>query len=171
MSAYSARAPKGCGCWCTVPPPSCGGPAKQAPSFIRQWQTGRVDGAHRDLYCLGGDAEAEVAVLHAISPPTLRCLQVHQTTLNRVGRGGLGEAAGPSLPGGHQTDSVLSPQEEAALLLGPTSQQGSRRDGAVALTEIVRKPSEAENALRLLLHQLRLLRPQDPQTAGGLLDL
>ncbi|GAB4820920.1 hypothetical protein N2152v2_007966 [Parachlorella kessleri] len=99
----------------------------------------------------GGQVTAEEALQKA-----------HQTTLNRVGRGGLGEAAGA-----HHSDGYEAHQEEAALLLGPAAGQlGSRRDGAVALTEIVRKPSEAENALRLLLHALRLLRLQDPQAAA-----
>ena len=41
-----------------------------------------------------------------------------------------------------------------------------RRDATVAMTEIVRKPSEAETALRQLHHQLRLLR-LPPELAGG----
>ncbi|KAL4857890.1 E3 ubiquitin-protein ligase [Chlorella vulgaris] len=72
--------------------------------------------------------------------------QAQHDTLHRVvGRGGLGEAS----------KSVEEEDEEGStqLLLG-----AGRRDNAAAGAQIVRRPGDVENVLRLLLNQLRQVK-------------
>ena len=86
------------------------------------------------------EAGAQVSAAEAI-----RAAQA--MTIARVGQGGLGEVAGP----------------------GAAAEPGARRTEAVANSNVVRSPSQAEQVLRILAHQLRLLRV--PAAAAAQRDL
>lgn len=80
----------------------------------------------------------------------------------------LGEGAGAA---GHRGPASKHTQSEIGAFSGRSSGHISGvmcaahvhllcscRDGAVATTEIVRRPGETETALRLLLHQLKIMK-------------
>lgn len=75
----------------------------------------------------------------------------HAASLRHVGRGGFGEDVGPEM--------------------GTTNDVGSRRDEAVSRTSIVRQPSQGEQALRHVMHQLRTLKVHPDTPLGARKEL
>lgn len=73
-------------------------------------------------------------------------MQAQAATLKQVGRGGLNEKA--------------NEDKGSASALDP-----GRRDQAISVTEIIRRPSEVEEVLRLLSQQLKALKNL-PAVAG-----
>lgn len=81
-------------------------------------------------------------------------LQAQAAALRRVGQGGLNEVAGEA-----GEDAAAS-----SLLAGDDPRR--RNDNLISDTELQRQPSEAEQAIRLLVGQLRLLRGLPSLDAG-----
>lgn len=114
--------------------------------------------------------------------------QAQQQQLNRVGVGGLGEAAAGAgvgggadeeeaghllLGAGRRGDAVAATSERrqrvvggAWLAAGPAIPHAHGGVPAAPSADIVRRPGDAENTLRMLLHQLRLLKVP-AEVAGG----
>lgn len=88
----------------------------------------------------------------------LRALQAQAAALRRVGQGGLNEVAGEA-----------GSSSSTALPGSFTDELGPRRgDTLVSETEVQRQPSEAEQAIRLAVAQLRNLRGVSDPALGEL---
>lgn len=81
-------------------------------------------------------------------------LQAQAAALRRVGQGGLNEEAGEA---GLELAGALGVQGDEAR---------RRNDNVVSETEVLRQPSEAEQAIRLVVAQLRSLRGLAGPTGG-----
>lgn len=83
------------------------------------------------------------------------CVQAQAAALRRVGQGGLNEEAGEAADDSNDADLGLVPEDARR-----------RNDQLISDTEVQRQPSEAEQAVRLLMGQLRLLRGLPASDAG-----